>query len=194
MNINRIMSNVMCRFSSMCDCNLNDGRISVRIPNTSLCINFILVEKEDDESTIKILKNSILKELHVSENSLMKIALKNTSMKEEVCYRSFQDIIGINDDMPNIIVTNKSLYYGSIALLYDGVCEHIRELIGDFYILPSSVHESICVPKNAGDKKELLHIVREINRSSFILKNDILADDVFEVVDGKICSAFRAYI
>ena len=68
--------------------------------------------------------------------------------------------------------------------------DEIYKKLGDFYILPSSVHEVICVPKVDADKEYLLKMVKEVNSEYFMTDMDILTDDVFEIRDGKICSAF----
>lgn len=193
---NELLSNVTCRFSSMVDCAADDDRISLNIPNTCLHVNFVITEKIDDKMIVKILKNNMLQELLISSDSLMEHALRNTQKKEKACFKNFREVIGIDltKDVQNVIVTNESLYYGAIAILYDGVIERVKNQIGDFYIIPASVHEVICVPKIGFDKKDLLYSVYEINRGPHITRYDILADDIFEIVDGKLQTAFLNYM
>lgn len=70
-------------------------------------------------------------------------------------------------DIPMYVLTNEGRYYGAACLLYDGVLEQIgEELKGDFYILPSSVHEIILVARREGDKDEVFsEMVRQVNAS-----------------------------
>lgn len=67
--------------------------------------------------------------------------------------------------LPMYVLTNKDRYYGASCILYEGILEELAErLRGDFYILPSSVHELILVEKQGEDKKEEYNqMVREVN-------------------------------
>ena len=190
--IDYVMNNVTCRFESVADRNLNDDRISLNLPNTDLHVNFVIYE---NENTVNVLKNTVLKLLGISPEELLEIALSNTYIKEQPRFLDFKKIIDvtnaiIEDDIRNIIISNEKLYYGSIFILNKEIQEMLYRKLGDFYILPSSVHEVICIPKVDADKEYLLKMVKEVNSEYFMTDVDILTDDVFEIRDGKICSAF----
>ena len=190
--IDYVMNNVTCRFESVADHNLNDDRFSLNLPNTDLHVNFIIYT---NENTINVLKNAALKSLNISAEELLEIALSNTYRKERPQFLDLKKITGIantaiEDDIRNIIVSNENLYYGAVLILHKKVHDEIYKKLGDFYILPSSVHEVICVPKVDADKEYLLKMVKEVNSEYFMTDIDILTDDVFEIRDGKICSAF----
>lgn len=191
---NYIMENVTCRFVSIVDRNSNDDRISLNIPNTDLYINFVIYE---NENTVNVLKNTVLKLLGISPEELLEIALSNTYIKEQPRFLDFERIMNIvdadatiKDEIRNIIISNEKLYYGAIFILNKEIQEMLYRKLGDFYILPSSVHEVICIPKVDTDKEYLLKMVKEVNSEYFMTDIDILTDDVFEIRDGKICSAF----
>ncbi len=78
------------------------------------------------------------------------------------------------------VLTNEDRRYGAAALLYDGQLARIGcSLKENFYILPSSVHETIIVPSSeAPDRADMCEIVREIN-GSFMEPEDILSDAVY---------------
>jgi len=69
--------------------------------------------------------------------------------------------------VPMYVLTNAGRYYGAACLLYDGILEKAAETIGgDFYILPSSVHEVILVAKQQGDGgMKFSKMIQEVNRS-----------------------------
>lgn len=49
-----------------------------------------------------------------------------------------------------------------------------------FYILPSSIHETLIIPKDgAMTPKELGEMVREVNRTE-VLREEVLSDRVYE--------------
>lgn len=192
--INYIMNNVTCRFASISDRNLNDDRISLNLPNTDLHVNFVIYE---NENTVKVLKNTVLKMLDISVEKLLEIALSNTYRKEQPRFLDFERIMNIvdvntiiEDEINNVIISNEKLYYGAIFILNKEIQEMLYRKLGDFYILPSSVHEVICISKNNIDKAYLLEIVRQVNNEYFMTDSDRLADDVFEIRDGKIYSVF----
>lgn len=60
--------------------------------------------------------------------------------------------------------------------------EEIREKIGDFYLLPSSKHEIICVPDQIErpDIKSLKEIVKAVNADS-VSAEDLLSEGVWYV-------------
>ena len=134
--------------------------------------------------------------LSVSEDELYEAAMKNArergyqiSRMDEIIRRGL-DVIVIPDEMPDmhmLVVTNKSGCNGSYAMIDDELLEQIRERIGDFYILPSSIHELIIVPTNASRNapetvtaEGLRELVRAVNQS-----NVPLSDSVYKY-DGEV--------
>ena len=81
---------------------------------------------------------------------------------------------------PMYVATNVSKLNGACILLYDGVLEKFAEKIGgDFYILPSSVHEVLFVPANGDmDARYLIQMVREVNATQ-VAPDEVLSDNVY---------------
>ena len=87
-------------------------------------------------------------------------------------------------DVGAFVVSEEGLkQYGAICLFFDGVMETIHSKLGNFYALPSSVHEWIVVQRNIDDLDILRTMVREIN-AAIVDPKDRLSDDVYEYVDG----------
>ena len=63
------------------------------------------------------------------------------------------------------VLTNRSGQFGAAAALYPGVLSEAGEVLGeDFYLLPSSVHELLAIPKSEGLKPTYLRkILQEVN-------------------------------
>jgi hypothetical protein len=78
------------------------------------------------------------------------------------------------------VLSNQSKVKGAAVLSYPGVLEKVDRLFPKgFYILPSSVHELLIVPKSPElDPKELGEMVRAINRSE-VAKEEQLSDRVY---------------
>lgn len=79
------------------------------------------------------------------------------------------------------VLSNQSKVKGAAALSYPGVLEKVDQLFPEgFYILPSSVHELLVIPKSLEiSPRELGKMVRAINRSE-VAKEDQLSDRVYE--------------
>lgn len=70
-----------------------------------------------------------------------------------------------------MVITNSRGYYGASAIFYDGVLEALK----DYYLVPSSVHEWLAVPKSVADKEYLAGVIRQVNRTE-VSPNEVLSD------------------
>ena len=79
------------------------------------------------------------------------------------------------------VLTNEQKTYGASLLAVPGIMEKVNQLFPDgYYILPSSVHETIILPKPCGiPVKELGEMVRDINRTQ-VSREERLSDCVYE--------------
>lgn len=84
------------------------------------------------------------------------------------------------DGLPMYVMTNERKYLGACGILYDSVLKRAADEIGgNFYILPSSIHECIFVPEGAVEETEELEaMVKDINRTQ-VLPEEILSDRIY---------------
>lgn len=94
---------------------------------------------------------------------------------------------------PLLVVTNECRSYGAISITYPEIQEQVRAWYSgkDFFVLPSSVHETICVPADVGTPEGLLAMVSDVNRS--LLPGDYLARDVYRVENGHLRSMATSF-
>lgn len=78
------------------------------------------------------------------------------------------------------LITNEKKFYGSGAIADTEYLKKIYEKLGDFFIIPSSVHE-ILVTKQ-GTPEALKEMVKDVNKT--LEPKDILSDSVY-AFDGK---------
>ena len=73
-------------------------------------------------------------------------------------------------------------------MLYDGVLEKFAgEIGGDFYILPSSIHETLFMPAMPFvEERELLEMVHEVN-AGYVAPEEFLSDNVYRYHAGDGC-------
>lgn len=158
---------------------------------------YYLIEQRKGVSATALIHNEHLRIWNVTEDEIYNDALKNTPVllagsivpmskilseiagtapvdnDEKVCEYTGEDIL--------YVLTNSSRVNGAACILYDNLLKKFaNDVHSDLYILPSSVHEVIIVPKkNAFDKSELADMVREVNEQG-VSQDEILSDNVYE--------------
>ena len=71
-------------------------------------------------------------------------------------------------DMPGMyVVTNEEKTFGAAGIYLDrDLKQEVAEKIGgDFYILPSSIHECICVPADTITPRQAMEMIQEVNQN-----------------------------
>lgn len=90
-----------------------------------------------------------------------------------------------NEAVPMLVISTKKAQGGAVAILLPGVRERVSEMLGgNFYILPSSIHEVIAVPETAGEADDLRSMVSSIN-NDVVEPEDRLSDSVYLYDTGK---------
>lgn len=106
--------------------------------------------------------------------SMLEILAASGNFPEEM----LEDMRGTDADQ--IIITNESKALGATNLLDTDTLDAIEATKGKFFILPSSIHECIIMPKSFGaNVAELEDMVREVNRTQ-VAPQERLSDNVFE--------------
>lgn len=116
-----------------------------------------------------------------SMQDILKEMVMRDGMPEDMVDAMFPE----TDGPQMIILTNESRVYGSQAILSDTALQQVREMMGgqDFVILPSSVHEVICVPARDMDADALRQMVREVNGTE-VSPQEYLSDSIYKY-DGQ---------
>lgn len=147
-----------------------------------------IVAIDDAGISSVIITNSVAKEMQLSEEQLYDLAEKNTRTILPLKIRRLSDCVRdmLNDDeievpdTPCLVLSNEQNVNGAAAMLYEDFLYEISEDIGDFYIIPSSVHEVILTP--AADcmvsPLELAEMVHEVN-FSIVDQRERLSNQVY---------------
>ena len=96
-------------------------------------------------------------------------------------------------DVPDtmFVLTNDTKVNGAAAILNDDTRQEIADKVGDFYVLPSSVHETLIIPKDAGmELRDLEQMVQEVNQTQ-VAPQERLSNHVYEY-DAKEHELFRS--
>lgn len=161
----------------------------------------IPVDVEADRSGSIKITEEFMKQWNVSEQTLYELAVRNTPvyskgmvtplsmimselLKEEtepvIAYKSdLFDIVLEENDLQFYVAANQENVYGAAVILYSGLLEQVGEYLGEFYLLPSSVHEMLLLKKtDEMQPTELLQMVREVNAKE-VLPEEVLSDNVY---------------
>ena len=82
--------------------------------------------------------------------------------------------------IPLKVLTNNKRTRGAVCILYPGVLDKMAEEMGsDFYILPSSIHETIIIPDMGNEDSEALKkMIRDVN-STQVAPEEVLSDTLY---------------
>lgn len=167
-----------------------------------LAVLFYILVSNDGEGTATITIRTNMSDLWgVDEDELFKIALVNTQRlfrgsvmsmasvmmellsdrMDEENTKEFYDMVVSDEDMvPMYVCTNTQKINGAGVLLYKDLLKEFAERVGnDFYILPSSIHETLLVPVSKEMQIEYLRsMVREVNATQ-VAPEEVLSDNVY---------------
>lgn len=168
----------------------------VKMEDMAILFQIELPSKNHGEAyNIKISKK-IMEEWGMDTQTLYETALNNLKAKnsiqilmlESVLYGIFNDAEAIpltektyrEAIFPLVIVTNEKRTYGANGILDTERMQKVSEIMGeDFYIIPSSVHECILLPKSCLKPTEIQKDLLAINASE-LLTGEKLSDKVYE--------------
>ncbi|GAB6160770.1 DUF5688 family protein [Howardella ureilytica] len=139
------------------------------------------------KATVTI-NNSYIRKWGITDEELEKQALNNTasilrySIKPlATLLREHGETIPSDDDKQIYVLTNEANFNGAACILYKDLLKKVSsEIESDLYIIPSSVHEVLIIPKADNiTSEELSRMVREVNETD-LEREDILSDHVYE--------------
>lgn len=157
-------------------------------------IVYVNLEKSKDGQTMMRVTNELMEQYHITPEALFAQAYQNTveqyPLEIKTMHEVMREIMGMEMDeflgevhtngTQTYVVSNAQRINGATVLLYPDTLRKIEERVGgEYYILPSSTHEVLAIPKNqAPTPTELRQMVREINRDQ-VKPTERLAGEVF---------------
>ena len=151
-------------------------------------VYYVLLEVDECGMASMMIKGEHLEMWKVTEEDLYYRACKNTQelMPYEFApMRSvIEELIGMEPDEAPMekmyILSNEMRSYGASAILYPDRLREIGEEVGEnYYVLPSSVHETIIVAESeAPDKETLCSMIEEINETQ-VEAEEVLSDRAY---------------
>lgn len=147
--------------------------------------------------------DALMKKWEITEQTLYELAIVNspvyskgmvlpmdaiirdilTDKTKEYSFSTYENsrfgISLVEEDIQFYVATNTKKLYGATVMLYKGLLKKMGEYIGDFYIIPSSVHEILFIRKLGMIKPaDLSKMVCEVNMTE-VTPQDVLSDNVY---------------
>ena len=91
----------------------------------------------------------------------------------------------VRQNGPLLVVTSENKVFGAINVLDEETDDILKSVLGEYYILPSSVHECIIVPRDGMNLDHLRDMVSQINEAE-VAPADRLSDDIFIYDNGSL--------
>lgn len=154
-------------------------------------------EEKKDGAAMGIHITHLLRDIWgISETELFETALENSKEKDCVWFHPLEEELGramgkertekeAADPNTLYLLSNQSKQFGASVLLYPGVPGSIHEKLGgDYFILPSSVHEVLVLPKASDIPPEILkNTVKAVNQRE-VRPEERLANEIYEYRGG----------
>lgn len=161
--------------------------VPYKMVNDLAAIFYIDVGRNGDGVMQACITNDLMDMYGVDANELYDISVKNLNTISVPSFRGMSEVIsqdfGMDVPMPEeeqmYVITNGDKVNGSAQMLNEHLMDQASARIGgDFYIIPSSIHEVLAVPVGRMEVDELEAMVRDVN-STQVAKEDKLSDTVY---------------
>lgn len=130
----------------------------------------------------------------ITPRQLLALGKANTARKYPVSLISISDMLRMvakeeelagspelsGEETPMFILTNTEKYFGAYSLFYPNVQQHVADVLNSsYYVLPSSIHETILVPDSGQfTPSELQKMVKSVNQTQ-VDPMETLSDSVY---------------
>ena len=151
---------------------------------------------DESSSAMIVVTNKLAAQMNMTADQIYRRAVKN--LLPSCVIMPFNEMLGeigmlspeeCAENIPILYVSEKSRNHGAAAILCRDVKKKLAEILGDpFIVLPSSVHEVLCLActeENADSIMSLSDMVREINEA-VIDPMEQLSDCVWLCKNGRL--------
>ena len=163
-------------------------------PNTGLIMGwyFPVASTEDSFATVN-LTDRILRETELSLDEIYTHSIENMQKISYVNNLSafLTEALGMDLGVRNglYLVSNHSHHFGASAILCPTIIDKLKGILGEqFFILPASIHETLCVSYRDDTRDDLYKMVCDINASQ-VSEVDRLLDGVLMYNGERIIAA-----
>ena len=137
----------------------------------------VVFRRNEDGIDSFLLSYEHLEDIGISEEDLYELAMENTVRMFPV------DRIDGGDSM--FILTNDVAWGGASTILYPGEMNRLAEKIGgDYFLLPSSVHEFFVIPAKRTNPEKLVSMLR-VGNGIAVRMEEVLSNSIYRFDEKK---------
>ncbi|MGI6007643.1 MAG: DUF5688 family protein [Ruminococcus sp.] len=151
-------------------------------------VYYFRIEEDSGQSGTLLIYNLHIKMWKVTEEELYDQARENTCRLLPPCMVGMMQLIREmtgeifqeEKEETMFVLTNREKYFGAVCFLYPRVLEQVSAFLkSSFYILPSSIHESIIVPDSGRFFPEDLKLIVQDVNSHYVAGEEVLSDQIY---------------
>lgn len=149
-----------------------------------------------EDGTVTV-TNAILEHMGLSADELFDKAIRYTKENMEPLVTPISDaLLGIRgtecrmcntEELTNLdaselmfVISNESHSYGGAALVFQDQLDNLATALGgDIYLLPSSIHELMCVSAESAQQEQFLEMVKDINKTK-VKPEEVLSNSIYK--------------
>lgn len=166
----------------------------------------VVIEMNSGDTGAVPITNSLMEKYGVTVEELHQVSLDNINQENGIYFKDMRDtmkeimladmppemtreeaeamldsMMSQEDTTAMYVLSNEARVKGASAILNDDVRQMVAEQVGgDYFVLPSSIHECLIVPKDSGmTYEELQDMVQDINATQ-VAPEERLSDYVYE--------------
>ena len=130
--------------------------------------------------------NDLVKSMGISKEELFARGEKIIHEITDPYLKPLEAMLDLGDtDTKILVLSNSNKNFGACMALRKDVDEAIRGRLGEYYLIPSSVHEMLAIPKDMTSVDEIKFMIHEINQKE-VAPDEVLSDNLYEVVNGDL--------
>lgn len=162
-----------------------EGKVHLEVEDLSV-IYRLNMELRDGRKGSCVVSEAMMRLMGLDEKELYDLAMEKAPINSPYRIKSITEMLEemTNEEVfpscPLMVLTNDEAIYGASVIMYPNVLEHCSTVMnGDFYVIPSSVHECLLKPDNDNvSLEELKAIVKEVNDTQ-LSPEDLLSYSVY---------------
>ena len=164
-----------------------EGKMPFYVMGDIAATYHILLSSGDDFLMTAVINNELMGRYNITLQELHSLAIKNTMRafpyKFMPMLQVMSEMTGIafsKDDIPLYVLSNRKYNNGAATAFYPGIMDQIaKEFSGGFFVIPSSIHEMLILPKDGIERDDIRHLLRSVN-VEMVAEEEILSDQIHE--------------
>ena len=160
-----------------------DEETVIRLAKKNTEIKYPPVLRNVENAIFETIKKDKLTEDDLTDDSLL-----NSQYSSNLLETEHMTLSPAEGDQMHVL-TNTSTRYGAGVIFYEGLLKKISKIFGDdLFLIPSSVHEFILLPRYANISEDDLNFILNDVNAAFVSNEEILGENVmiYDAKRGKI--------